>query len=251
MCNFSFMLVLFAAGLANAFAEQPAAEQPKGAKELIEEQLKTAEADRAEAQEKVNKKDEEIKLYEHALGKNSQFSEFGFGLGFGNVFLRGLGHIDAAVVDQGVVRITDQEKNKLGVWLTTSWINDQWPRSWAWVGFGPFVGVQLGGTDDIVDSLAVGVAVSFKKIAPALPLDFQFGWGWDSHQFLVGRVCRGRRGTAGCLAGPTEKERRQRTSPDRFLQVPRQQTVTFGNTHERDAQNSASRSCTPKALSFL
>ncbi|MDY6947033.1 MAG: hypothetical protein SXG53_15065 [Pseudomonadota bacterium] len=191
MREFSLMFVIFGAGMANAFAEQPAAEPPKSAKEVIEDQLQAAEAEKGEAQETVNKKDEEIKRYKQALGQDSQFSEFGFGLGFGNVFLRGLGHIDTAVVDQGVVRITDQEKNKLGVWLTTSWINDQWPPSWQWVGFGPFVGVQLGGTDDIVDSLAVGVAVSFTKIAPALPLDFQFGWGWTRINSLAAGYAAG------------------------------------------------------------
>jgi hypothetical protein len=98
-----------------------------------------------------------------------------FGLGLGAIFLS-KADVLGTTVDNGTVRVIDEESQKLGVWLTTSWVNGSWPSND--IKIGPFVGIQLGGNKAFLNSLAVGLDLSFMKVKYGLPLDFQLGWAW-------------------------------------------------------------------------
>lgn len=98
-----------------------------------------------------------------------------FGLGVGVIILD-KPDVVKTTVDNGKVLITEEEKQKLSLWLTSSWVNSDWPSKN--VQIGPFVGLQLGGESAFINSLAVGLDLSFMKVRYGLPLDFQVGWAW-------------------------------------------------------------------------
>lgn len=146
-----------------AFAELESLESVQEKTKLAEEKIKKEQAEaRALELERKNK-----------ISK-SDLDKFGFGLGFGAMVLDD-SDITSAIIENDTVRVTGEEKNKMGFWLTASWIHDSWPTKQ--IGFGPFFGVQLGGNNEVVNSLAVGIDFSFKRISPKLPLDFQIGYG--------------------------------------------------------------------------
>jgi hypothetical protein len=107
---------------------------------------------------------------------------FGFGLGYGAIALRGTGDVRAAVIDNGTVRVTEQERQKLGVWLSTSWACDRCGfGAKTSIGFGPFLAVQLGGNESTVSSVAAGIGFSFRNRRghdgkAQFPLDVQIGY---------------------------------------------------------------------------
>ncbi len=98
-----------------------------------------------------------------------------FGIGAGVVLLSDA-DIMKTTIDNGRVRVTNEEKEKLGFWLTSSWVNNSWPSED--IQIGPFVGLQVGDNKDFLNSLAVGLNLSFMKVKYGLPLDFQIGWAW-------------------------------------------------------------------------
>ena len=98
-----------------------------------------------------------------------------FGLGVGVIILDEP-DIMRTTIDNGRVLITEEEKQKLSLWVTSSWVNSNWPSETVQVG--PFVGLQLGGESAIINSLAVGLDLSFMRVKYGLPLDFQVGWAW-------------------------------------------------------------------------
>ena len=102
-------------------------------------------------------------------------SHFNFGIGVGVLLLDEPDIIDTTI-NNGVVIVTDEEKQKLGFWLTSSWVNSSWPSEN--IQIGPFIGVQLFDDKSLLNSLAVGINLSFMKVKYGLPLDFQIGWAW-------------------------------------------------------------------------
>ena len=98
-----------------------------------------------------------------------------FGIGAGVMLLSDADIVDTTI-DNGRVRVTTEEKEKLGFWLTSSWVNNSWPSED--IQIGPFVGLQFAGDKDFLNSLAVGLNLSFMKVKYGLPLDFQVGWAW-------------------------------------------------------------------------
>jgi len=105
-----------------------------------------------------------------------------FGIGAG-VMLLGDANIVDTTMDNGRVRVTREEKEKLGFWLTSSWVNNSWPSKH--IQIGPFVGLQFAGDQDFLNSLAVGLDLSFMKVKYGLPLDFQVGWAWTKTSQLA------------------------------------------------------------------
>lgn len=143
------------------------------------EELKSKNKELEELTEKVKEAGEDVGV---TTTNGATFGEFGFGIGFGIVYLD-KPDITQAVVDNGKVIVTGEEYEKLGIWLTTSWVHDRRPsRS---VNFGPYLGVQLGSNDQIVNSISIGLDFSFKKPPPEFPLDFQFGWAWTRTKTLA------------------------------------------------------------------
>ena len=102
-------------------------------------------------------------------------SRFNIGIGVGVLLLDEPDIIDTTV-NNGKVVITDEEKEKLGFWLTSSWVNSNWPSKN--IQIGPFIGLQLFDEKSFLNSLAVGINLSFMKVKYGLPLDFQLGWAW-------------------------------------------------------------------------
>lgn len=142
-----------------------------------EETLESIKQETIIAEEKIKKEEATAKALELEKKnkiEQSDLDKFGFGLGFGAIFLDEP-DITSAIVENNTVRVTGEEKDKMGFWLTASWIHDSWPTTQ--IGFGPFFGIQLGGNNEIVNSIAFGVDFSFKRITPKLPLDFQIGYG--------------------------------------------------------------------------
>jgi len=156
-----FLLTITITNISIAEVDEINELQVQKEKAILEQ--KTAEAKLATKRTKM-KKD----LIDEDLAK------FGFGLGFGVMNLRQSDIINSTI-DNGIIRVTSEEENKMGLWLTTSWINDSFPSDW--IGLGPFFGVQLGGNNEIVNSIAIGIDLSFRRLKPKLPLDFQIGYG--------------------------------------------------------------------------
>lgn len=145
------------------------------ATEIIETDADSQDIESAlDRKKKAEIQKESIELEKQNKIAQSDLDKFGFGLGFGVMFL-GDPDIKSAVIENDTVKITDEEDNKMGFWLTTSWIHDSWPTSQ--IGFGPFFGIQLGGNNEIVNSVSAGIDFSFKRIAPSVPLDIQLGYG--------------------------------------------------------------------------
>lgn len=167
-------------------AEETATPAPTAAPAPTAEEIKEAQArlDKATietkiTQEIVKKEDLEKKALDQKKANakaQSDLDNFGFGLGIGSVILASpTTDITSAVIDHNTVVVTGEEKYKMGFWLTASWINDDFPSDF--IGWGPFVGVQLGGDNQLVNSFAAGIDFSFKRLQPKLPLDFQLGYG--------------------------------------------------------------------------
>lgn len=155
------------------------------------------EGARAQAQQEVDKQQAAVdKLqgeYDAVLAAlqsdgSPGLDGFGFGLGVGSLMLR-KPYVTNAAIDNGVVRVTGEEKDRLGLWLSTSWISDRYLTRK--IGIGPFLAAQLGGNDQTVSSFGVGVALSFKNRRSSLsrkeqyPLDFQIGWAWTKVKTLA------------------------------------------------------------------
>jgi len=147
-----------------------------------EKELEEAKKELEEAKiESEQKKLESLKAKNATLDYKNDLDKFGFGLGFGVITLH-KSDITSSTVDNSIIRVTGEEKNKLGFWLTTSWINETLSNN---IGYGPFFGLQLGGDKNIVNSLAFGIDFSFKRLNGKLPLDFQFGYGFSRINVLA------------------------------------------------------------------
>lgn len=115
---------------------------------------------------------------------------FNFAVGLGLVYLKA-DDVKAATIDNGIVRVTDAEKTKLGVWLTTSTffsnVNILVSKSdkYRW---GMFVAAQIG-EEKIVNSVATGLSLASSQpgnsSSGSAPLVFQLGYGWTRIQTLA------------------------------------------------------------------
>jgi hypothetical protein len=156
-----------------------------------------SDADKATAQQGASSQ----KVEEEAgAARNEQIGldGFKFAVGIGRIDLRGRPDITGAVVDQGVVRVTGEERYKLGMWVSTNTYFGSFGMPWGEAGrfrAGAFMGAQLGDNDRIVNSFAVGLSLTTRKAqaqikAPGAegagsaggsgeaPLVFQVGRAW-------------------------------------------------------------------------
>lgn len=105
---------------------------------------------------------------------------FNFAAGVGSISLK-TPDIRAAVVDQGVIRVTDEEKLKLGLWLSTNTYFFQTTTNRSRVGL--FLATQLGGggSSDLLNAFAIGLSFTSNHISNAkpgnAPLVYQIGYG--------------------------------------------------------------------------
>jgi hypothetical protein len=110
---------------------------------------------------------------------------FRFSLGIGALFMRGGNDIVTAVADNGYVRVTQEDSQKLGFWFaahTFPWSLNGGNTAKA----GPGVAVQLGGNDNkVVNSFALIIsATSYSKEASVAPLVFSLGYGITTRHSL-------------------------------------------------------------------
>jgi hypothetical protein len=105
---------------------------------------------------------------------------FNFAIGLGSIILNNK-DVRSATVDQGIVRTTDEEKYKIGIWLSTNTYFKETNNS----RYGFFMATQLGGggnNSDLLSSFAVGLSwtASHRPATASLgnaPLVFQIGYG--------------------------------------------------------------------------
>ena len=131
---------------------------------------------------------------------NNDLSAFNFSVGLGNLFLFSHHDITSTTVDNGTLRITGDEKYKLGLWLSTnSFLSESNLCLLYWVGCmakdkplrkGLFVAVQVGGSNtNTINSFALGLSFAARKQAfssqGSAPLVFQIGYGWTHIQELA------------------------------------------------------------------
>lgn len=91
----------------------------------------------------------------------SRFGQFSFGLGIGVSDLSKPDVLEP-VIEQGVVRITDSEKTKRGLWLETHYLLDRYAFG-PYVSHGPYFGMQVADSEDIIKAVSLGYMVSFKR----------------------------------------------------------------------------------------
>ena len=102
---------------------------------------------------------EEVEKSDSGLGK------FGFGLGIGVTALD-REEIRDAVIENGIVRITDEEDVSRAIWLEThytwdGWAQEKWKRTHTAPGV--FFAVQASDDDSLFDAVAFGGLISFKR----------------------------------------------------------------------------------------
>jgi len=145
------------------------------------------------------------------LNEELGLKAFNFAVGLGMLSLsKNKSDIQAAVVDNGVVRVTHEEQTKLGLWLTTNTFFGEGFR-YRW---GAFVGTQLSGDDRLLNSFALGLSVASSRVNKAsqrdksgnAPLVFQLGWGWTRVQRLAGGYADGTPLPAGSSQPVLKKE---------------------------------------------
>lgn len=86
----------------------------------------------------------------------------GFGIGIGNTWLS-RENVREAVVTDGIVRVTESEREQRAFWLETHYLFDSWPKNWNYVSHGPMVAAQFNGDRGIFSALAFGYMLSFKR----------------------------------------------------------------------------------------
>jgi hypothetical protein len=152
---------------------------------------------------------------------NNDWGSMGFGVGVGMMFLHQPQILDASL-DNGIVRVKDEEEISKGLWLETHYLFDKYaPGRVAeyrkegkeatakgvsrksidefsldhhYVSCGPFIGLQLDttGQQDIVNSIAVGGMVSLKRTPINDPdnsaLNIGVGYTWTKINVLGDRV---------------------------------------------------------------
>ena len=135
------------------------------------------------------------------IASNSDLSAFNFAVGLGDLFLFSHHDITATTVDNGTLRITGDEKYKLGLWLSTNSFLSESKLCLLYLAGclaedkpirkGLFVAVQMGGSGDssIVNSFALGFSFAARKqtsLSPGnAPLVFQIGYGWTRIHVLA------------------------------------------------------------------
>ncbi len=88
---------------------------------------------------------------------------YGFGFGLGATFLGGH-EVKAAIVENGLVRVTQEERVRVSAWLTTQYLFDRFPIG-LYTSHGPFVAAEVGSDVNVIHSLAAGYMISWKRTA--------------------------------------------------------------------------------------
>ncbi len=150
-----------------------------------------AQAASSEAQPKTG----EVKTDANAAPPD--LSGYNFAVGIGALYLVNKApDILGTTIDNGVLRITNQEQYKLGFWLSTNLFFNAKP--WG-IQPGAFFAVQMGSgsNTDTLNSMAVGLALTSastsasKGAAGNAPLVFQVGYGLTHIQTLASGYANG------------------------------------------------------------
>jgi hypothetical protein len=135
---------------------------------------------------------------------------FNFAMGIGSLYLSKPDIIDT-VSDNGTLRITSKERNKIGIWASTNTFFYEGMR----YRFGAFVGAQIGSDNSVVNSIAVGLAIAASRNnlanpqqgkAGSAPLVFQLGYGVTRTHSLTSGYADGQALPAGTNQAITTKE---------------------------------------------
>jgi hypothetical protein len=90
------------------------------------------------------------------------FSHFGTGIGF-LTKLTGDDLVAEAVVDaNGFVRVNKRQNSSAGLLLEVHQLFQPWSQTHNRLGIGPFVGIQSGGNNKVIDAIGGGLMFGFK-----------------------------------------------------------------------------------------
>jgi hypothetical protein len=124
---------------------------------------------------------EETKSAKSTEGQLFDPKQLGIGVGVGAMFLDDT-NIKDTTIENGIVRVTSEEDVNKSVWLETHYLIDKY-RFGPYTSWGPFLALQVGSENDVFDSIAFGVMVSWKRT----PISdtgnknaFNIGVGWAS-----------------------------------------------------------------------
>jgi hypothetical protein len=109
---------------------------------------------------------------------------FNFAVGLGALFLRNGNDILNSAVDNGVLRVTNEERYKLGFWLSSAtFFKPEWLDNALGLRHGLFMAAQVGSGNnaDVLNSFAVGYTLASSEKprggAGTAQLAFQIGYG--------------------------------------------------------------------------
>lgn len=170
----------------------------------------------------------------NAIGQDPDLQKLGFGLGIGISYLN-KDNIVSARNDNGIVRITDYEETKRGLWLETHYMLDKYAfctipdrlhgkkdedisSHGCYASWGPFFGVQLFDQEsNSFGAISFGAMVSFKRkpIGNADKGAWNIGVGY--HNSKIERLADGYEAGQTLPVGSTDVLKRKQT--DRGLML--------------------------------
>jgi len=113
-------------------------------------------------------------------------TQFGFGVGIGIARLNNK-NIKSTVIENGIVRVTDEEDVSKSIWLETHYLFDK-HKFGRYTSHGIFIGVQLGSEDNLFDAFSFGYMISFKRTPigdNANKSAFNIGIGWSNTKINI------------------------------------------------------------------
>jgi hypothetical protein len=110
---------------------------------------------------------EKLEQKKSALDSLQETFKFGLGIGFEHYKKPFISEVET-VGDTRIVRVSDSQDYKPGLWLETHYVWDGTAKKWGLTHSAPgfYVGVRLlGGDSDVFDAFGLGVMWSFKRTA--------------------------------------------------------------------------------------
>jgi len=162
-------------------AEEAAPNDPKLDEELLARQAELRAAEKAMVDANSTKV-----AAANVGGTATVFDQFKFGVGIG-VSRFSKDEVLETQIEEGLVRITDAQSTRRGLWLETHYLLDRF-APFDYFSFGPFFGIQLlNGGDEAINGIGFGIMASLKRKKKSDPdkAAFNIGIGYHSTKIKV------------------------------------------------------------------